>query len=226
MEIIIKAKQKFNPFFSFLDHSDDLFPYYQHIKAMLKRGAYVPKQSSPAPPPPTRTQDEEKDEEEVRSDASAAQGGLEGDQGSNETAKRTNGDESSATLEENSEKSSGDESDSDDEEGSYLHPLLMGGGVQTSSKSSTPTPGTRESSPTIQVTSTASVTTPTPSSATSSAAYTTSSIAFYSKRMSVNSAPIIDTRTSSDPSGPPRVATSSSGASTASGDVQQYGRER
>ena len=224
MEIIIKAKQKFNPFFSFLDHKDDLFPYYQHVKEMLRHGAYVPKQSSPAPPPP-KPQEERGDDEQKTSGSGDAESGHKGEQDS--FKKRTNGehrDKSASVLESSGEESSSDDSDSDDEGGGYLHPLLMGGGLKNSSKSSTPTPGTREASPSVQVTSTASTTTP--STSTSSVAYTTSSIAFYSKRMSVNSAPVIDTRTSYDPSGPPRVATSSSGASTAGGDARQYGYGR
>lgn len=220
MEIIIKAKQKFNPFFSFLDHNDDLFPYYQHVKEMLRRGAYTPKQSSPVPPPP-KPQEEGADNAQKINSSGDAESGHKGEQDS--FKKRTNiehRDKSASLLEENGEESSSDNSDSDDEWGGYLHPLLMGGRLKNSSKSSTPTPGTREASPVVQTTSRASTTTP--SASTSSVAYTTSSIAFYSKRMSINSAPVIDTRTSSDPNGPPRVATSSSGASTAGGGTQQY----
>ena len=219
MEIIIKAKQKYNPFFSFLNHDDDLFPYYQHIKAMLTRGAYVPRQVSPAPPPKHKAESPE------RTNGIVAKSGAEerGKQIADETRNsddRTSGESqivSNKSVESNEkdEESSGDESDSDDE-GGYLHPLLMGGGLKNSSKSSTPTPGTREASPSVQTTSIASSTTMSSVTATSTEAYTTSSIAFYSKRLSINSAPLIDTRTT--PSEPPRVATSSYGASTVNGN--------
>lgn len=43
MEIIIKTKQKFNPFFSFLDYGDTLFPYYKHLKETILTGAYRPR---------------------------------------------------------------------------------------------------------------------------------------------------------------------------------------
>lgn len=226
MEIIIRAKQKYNPFFSFLNHDDDLFPYYQHIKEMLTRGAYVPRQVSPAPPP------KYKEESPERTNGIVAKSGVEegGEQMADETRNgddRTSGEyktESNKSVESNEkdEESSGDESDSDDE-GGYLHPLLMGGALKNSSKSSTPTPGTREASPSVQTTSSTASSTTT----TSTEAYATSSIAFYSKRLSVNSAPLIDTRTT--PSEPPRVATSSYGASTVNGTDQHplhysYGR--
>ena len=227
MEIIIKAKQKFNPFFSFLNHDDDLFPYYQHIKEMLTRGAYVPRQVSPAPAPPPK---QERDSRE-RSNCIVAKSEVdERDQGvaatrNDERINDESQSESKSVESKEKDESSGDESDSDDE-GGYLHPLLMGGGLKNSSKSSTPTPETREASPSVQTTSTASVTA---SSTASSMAYTcaTSSIAFYSKRLSINSAPSVNTRTT--PSEPPRVATSTYGASTANGAGQHqlqysYGR--
>jgi hypothetical protein len=215
MEIIIKAKQKYNPFFSFLNHDDDLFPYYQHVKAMLARGAYVPRQVSPAPPPKC----DEKDSPERTNGIVVKIGGVEerGDRESNgdDGNERTSGEsqtESNKLVESNDkdeEESSGDESDSDDE-GGYLHPLLMGGALKNSSKSSTPTPGTREASPSVQnttssVASTTTCTTTLSSTTTNTEAYTTSSIAFYSKRLFINSAPLIDTRTT--PSESPRVAT-------------------
>ena len=224
MEIIIKAKQKFNPFFSFLDHNDDLFPYYRHVKDMLQRGAYVPKQSSPAPPTLLA--------QDIESSATERNGTTvtEGEQEENVDVGKTEKDEdrtsdearnkNNSILKENDEDSSdGSDSDSDDDDG-YLHPLLMGGGLKSSSKSSTPQPGTRESSPVVETTSAESVSTANTSTAANSAAYTTSSIAFYSKRMSVNSAPVINSKTTlSEASGPPRVATSTSGVSTASGGI-------
>lgn len=42
MEIIIKTKQKFNPFFSFLSYEDPLFAYYRHLKDMILTGGYRP----------------------------------------------------------------------------------------------------------------------------------------------------------------------------------------
>ena len=226
MEIIIKAKQKYNPFFSFLNHDDELFPYYQHVKAMLTRGAYVPRQVSPAPPPK-----QEKDSPErtngivARSDVEERGGQVGGEVIGDDGRDRTSGDsqiESTKSVEssDKDEESSGDESDSDDE-GGYLHPLLMGGALKNSSKPSTPIPGSREASPLVQNTaSTASTTAISiPSSTrttTATEAYSTSSIAFYSKRLSINSAPLIDTRTTSAES--PRVATSSHGAATVNGN--------
>ena len=222
MEIIIKAKQKYNPFFSFLNHDDELFPYYQHVKAMLTRGAYVPRQVSPAPPPPKHERDSP---ERTNGIVRVAKGGVEerGDREANGVVRddrTTSGEpqtESDKSVESGNDKdeeeSSGDESDSDDE-GGYLHPLLMGGALKNSSKSSTPTPGTREASPSVQNTtnniapSTTATCTTLSNTTTSTEAYTTSSIAFYSKRLFVNSAPLIDTRTT--PFESPRVATSSS----------------
>ena len=46
MEIIIKTKQKYNPFFSFLDRDDLLNPYYRHLMQAISSKAYVPKQVS------------------------------------------------------------------------------------------------------------------------------------------------------------------------------------
>ena len=204
MEIIIKAKQRFNPFFSFLDHNDALFPYYQHVKEMLTRGAYVPKQSSPAPPSLLAQNengstisngvDEKEDTRVDEAEAASSDSPGRGDPETKESG------------------SDGEDSDSDDD-GGYLHPLLMGGGLKNSSKSSTPNPpDTREASPSsVRTTDMATVTTP-----TSSVAYTTSSIAFYSKRLSINSAPTIDTRTSLlATNGPPRLASSTSGETSA-----------
>ena len=51
MEIIIKTKQQSNPFFSFLDLSDSLYPYYSHLKAVLANGSYVPSLEPPEPEP-------------------------------------------------------------------------------------------------------------------------------------------------------------------------------
>ena len=223
MEIIIKAKQKYNPFFSFLNHDDDLFPYYQHIKAMLTRGAYIPRQVSPAPPPKHEKDSPERTNGIIAKSRVEERGDREADKIGGDGNDRTSGEsqtEASKSVEskDNDEESSGDESDSDDE-GGYLHPLLMGGALKNSSKSSTPTPGTQEASPSVQnttSTSSTTTTTTTPSSITTSTeAYTTSSIAFYSKRLSINSAPSIDTRTTTSES--PRVARSSHGASTVNG---------
>lgn len=41
MEIIIKTKQKFNPYFSFLNHEDGLYPYYRYLKEVISSGTYV-----------------------------------------------------------------------------------------------------------------------------------------------------------------------------------------
>lgn len=42
MEIMIKAKQKHNPYFAFLDFEDHLNPYYKHLLQALRTRAYVP----------------------------------------------------------------------------------------------------------------------------------------------------------------------------------------
>lgn len=46
MEIIIKAKQRFNPSFSFLHHEDRLFPYYKHLLNCIKTGSYEPQEET------------------------------------------------------------------------------------------------------------------------------------------------------------------------------------
>lgn len=42
MEIMIKARQKHNPYFAFLDFEDHLNPYYKHLLQALRTRAYVP----------------------------------------------------------------------------------------------------------------------------------------------------------------------------------------
>ena len=42
MEIMVKAKQKDNPQFGFLDFSNSLNPYYKHVLRMMKSGKYRP----------------------------------------------------------------------------------------------------------------------------------------------------------------------------------------
>ena len=42
VEIVIKAKQKHNPYFAFLDFEDHLNPYYKHLLQALRTQAYIP----------------------------------------------------------------------------------------------------------------------------------------------------------------------------------------
>ena len=98
MEIIIKTKQKYNPFFSFLDHSDLLNPYYRHLLLAIGNKSYVPK----------------------------PQVSVQADEPDNITAPSYQEQNTQQQKFENESKSDSD-SGSDDEEGYELHPLLRGG---------------------------------------------------------------------------------------------------
>ena len=138
MEIIIKAKQKFNPFFSFLNYEDALFPYYTHIKDMIQTGAYVPQ---------NKPMGAAKGVTNGSSGMSRVNANQLRDGASNEQKKDLRHDLPAVKIsspkhgdtnkELNSTESDSDDSDSDD--GGYLHPLLMKASLK-SSKPSTPEP--------------------------------------------------------------------------------------
>lgn len=124
MEIIIKTKQKFNPFFSFLNFKDVLYPYYSHLKDMILTGGYRP-QLQP----------------KLKNGLGTGRGspGVQTKKAGNPQGgtKASNGPVTDAKGAEEGE-SSGSDSDSDDD-GGYLHPLLMKASLK-SSKPSTPEP--------------------------------------------------------------------------------------
>lgn len=142
MEIIIKAKQKLNPFFSFLNMSDSLYPFYSHIKTLISTGSYVPpketvKVDSEAVSPSNKialetntSQPEENEEQHNTEECEVA--------GCENLTHRT--DELS-------------ESKSEDEDEGYLHPLLSNA-LNRQSKSSTTTPlsqSPKEATPPVDV---------------------------------------------------------------------------
>ena len=123
MEIIIKAKQKFNPFFSFLSREDVLYPYYKHLKELISMGSYIP---------------QVKTGEAVGSSVGAKQEPAESN---SETTQQETTIEVESNFEEasvpeveskteavrrDSKLESEIDSDEDSEDGGYLHPLLSG----------------------------------------------------------------------------------------------------
>ncbi|KAL5477664.1 hypothetical protein EMCRGX_G024489 [Ephydatia muelleri] len=104
MEIIIKTKQKYNPFFSFLDHGDLLNPYYRHLLLAIGNKSYIPK-------PQVSVQ---MDEPDNKTPASNQEQSTQQQQDS---------------FENESKSDTGSGSDDSDEEGYELHPLLRGGRV-------------------------------------------------------------------------------------------------
>ena len=117
MEIIIKAKQKFNPFFSFLDFGDALNPYYRHILHAISTGAYVP-----------RLQQESAD------NGSQAQGDEKESDPPNRVVESNSKEEPN---ESGDRDSSEDDSDDSDGEGYELHPLLRASVAPKPSNTST-----------------------------------------------------------------------------------------
>ena len=177
MEIIIKAKQKFNPFFSFLDYGDALNPYYRHILHMLSTGAYVPRlqqgsadngsqvQSDERERDPPNIVVEEVDNRKVEESDGKREAGVSADVNDNE-----DGD------------SSVEDSDDSDGEGYELHPLLRASLTPKSSKASTPQ---RE-----------------PENRSSPVAIEESGSVFHTKTlMMVNAAPSLESETASDQRG-------------------------
>ena len=116
MEIIIKAKQKFNPFFSFLDYGDSLNPYYRYLLHLISTGVYTPRSPSPG--------NAENAVEEQEDEAS--------------TSNRTGGGEKKEPS------LVAEYEDSSDEESFELHPLLRTSLTPASSKPATPSRDERE----------------------------------------------------------------------------------
>ena len=141
MEIIIKTKQKFNPYFSFLNYKDELFPYYTHLKDMIRTGGYQPKLQQELNihgPSRGRNNNLEVAGTAVRGDVLAA--GREGSPvkiNNAVTISSDTKDSKESTEKSGSESDSDSGSDSDDE--GYLHPLLMKASLKAS-KPSTPEP--------------------------------------------------------------------------------------
>ena len=125
MEIVIKTKQKFNPFFSFLDYNDKLYSYYKHVKQAVASGQYAP-QSSASPEQGDKEEEEEEEEGGKRRDPEGAEAGREdGGGGSGEEVEGSCSDDDNDSA----------ASDSEDGTGFELHPLLRGAVVATASKS-------------------------------------------------------------------------------------------
>ena len=142
MEIIIKTKQKFNPYFSFLNHEDGLYPYYRYLKEVISSGRYIPPINSIGNEmngEKTKVEDGGMDQEKPQEKPQQQQQKPE--------PKPVNGvverDSDSKTKRQRLKSGSMNDSDSDesgsDDEG-YLHPLLLGGGGANKSKSSSPAP--------------------------------------------------------------------------------------
>lgn len=179
MEIMIKAKQKHNPFFSFVSLYDPLHSYYRHLLQLIGSGEYIPK-------PQVEKVGMEENERSTECGEETFHGGKgEGTSGGEQ------GEEASEV-----DKSVGSDSEQDsDEEGFELHPLLR---VSTTPRSS-PKPHTTRTSlapPSTSATPTSTTTTqslvtdrhPLPPSPPSTAS------SFYSKSLTVNAAPSLDQR--------------------------------
>lgn len=174
MEIMIKAKQKHNPFFSFVSLYDPLYSYYRHLLQLIASGQYV-----------TNPEVENVGKEERSTDS--GEGKVLEMRG--EERKRAGvGEKEEEASEIDGSVDSDSEQDSD-EEGFELHPLLR---VSTTPRSS-PKPHTTRTPKSISATPTAITTTqstitdrhplPPASSSTSS---------FYAKSLNVNAAPSLD----------------------------------
>ena len=145
MEIMIKAKQKYNPLFSFLSLYDPLYSYYRLLLQLIGSGQYTPV-------------------------VTVERGGGEGVIGGGGDGERKGVEEPSKVLNEESD------SEDSDEEGFELHPLLR---VSTTPRSSPKPPGTKNPPDP-------------PTSTTQSDDHRSPLPAFYSKSLTVNSAPYLD----------------------------------
>lgn len=153
MEIIIKTKQKFNPFFSFLNYKDKLFPYYTHLKDMIATGGYVP-----------QTMPEVARNGSVRAPKAGQVNKVAAVQnGTSEQKKIVKGEPPSLKISppkhESPEKrleadTNSDSDDSDSDDGGYLHPLLTMGSLKASKPSTPePAPSSNQAPPTLNASS-------------------------------------------------------------------------
>lgn len=208
MEIIIKAKQKFNPFFSFLNMSDPLYPYYSHVKTALSTGAYVP---------PKETAEVDNDKPEGQDDSHSSVNLLKPDSNQpkdneveqqediGEQIELANGEH----LNQESDEHSGSESDDD----GYLHPLLMRT-LNTRSKSSTPTPTappTKEVTPPLEGSGV--------DESSDKTLTSVASVSFRAKSMVINAAPVLSAMSESL-----TQTVEESIPTNHTGQEQQYGR--
>lgn len=178
MEIMIKAKQKYNPFFSFVSLYDPLHTYYRHLLQMIASGKYSPKQQAV------------KDGEEV--EKSEVGGGVIG--GERDGVRRP-GRKGARKVSETGE----DESDPEDSDEEFeLHPLLR---LSTTPRSSPKPPSTSNPRSTTATPSASNATTrsndhrhPAPPLTDASTSVPPSSAmpSFYSKSLTVNSAPSLE----------------------------------
>lgn len=170
MEIMIKAKQKYNPFFSFVSVYDPLYLYYRHLLRLIASGEYVPRPGS----------------SEV------------GEGGGGEGVRREERRGANLAKEEEAvvvDGTSDSEAEDSDGEGFELHPLLR---VSTTPHSSPkphttknpPSPPTTTATPSTAISTTgptyhhhSSPPPPHPSSTNPS---------FYAKSLNVNAAPSLD----------------------------------
>ena len=186
MEIMIKAKQKYNPFFSFVSLYDPLHSYYRLLLQMIASGDYSPKLQAV------------KGSEEVEhvGKSEAGEGVIVGEGGGVRREDRKGARRVSQTGEDESEPE-----DSDDEY--ELHPLLR---ISTTPRSSPKPPSTRNSSavPTTTATPSSSTATTgsndhlhslTPSTYPPSSVPPSSTMPSYSKSLIVNSAPSLERET-------------------------------
>lgn len=163
MEIMIKAKQKFNPFFSFLSLYDPLHPYYRHLLQLITSGKYTPN------PQTGKTGESEASPEVDGGDEDVA-----GNRAETDEARR---DEEEAVSSNDDEEPDSDDSDG---EGFELHPLLR---VSTNSS---PRPPSDRQPPRTMATPSAAVAT------TLSLDQRHSKSSFYAKSLSVNAAPSLE----------------------------------
>lgn len=209
MEIILKTKQKLNPFFSFLDYRDNLFPYYKHIKEMISCGTYISSSS--------QNSEEDLDAMEKSKGQLERDGSREIDIGSDKSRKeiknvRTNiqeereavvasskSDESSQMVgrpERDASPSPGgsadeEESDYDDSDGGgYLHPLLRNTALKAT-KVSTPERAPSSPSPTTTTNTSSKIPSTTDSKKLSVNELMNlhNSAAFVARSLAINSAP-------------------------------------
>jgi len=149
MEIIIKTKQKFNPYFSFLNHEDSLYPYYKHLKTVIASNSYVlplitikngvdkGKNGVSAPVNLVETEEDTVDASRDREGDGGVEEGPEKLTSLADCSKEASVNGVEAPSRSRSKSNSATETDSDDSDSDdegYLHPLLLGGGSGSVSK--------------------------------------------------------------------------------------------